>query len=173
MSDKGHIVHVSNTHTEGKTHGKPTKRNPNQTHERTTRPHRPTIPQHPTHARLPNNHEDTQKLRRLLRTQHYLPAPRHTRKERLRQKHLEHERRTPPKSLPANQRWTKPPELHGGLAELHLQTHQQHRNHRSHGRIIQQNSKIHRKISLKHLLQLSYVAKLLDSWCFRNPFAKW
>ena len=122
MSNNVHIVHKSNRKTvqhkhRRKKNGKPTKRSPNQTNERLTRPHRPTVPKHTTNARIPNHNKNTQKLRRLLRTINHIPATRHPRKERLRQQPMEHEQRTPQKNLQPNNRRTDNAELHWELAE--------------------------------------------------------
>jgi hypothetical protein len=38
-----------------------------------------------------SHHPNTQRIRRILRTQHHIPTPRNTRKKRIRKKHLEHE----------------------------------------------------------------------------------
>src|SRR3990170_2257122 len=91
MSESGHIVHrfnrktVEQKYTKAKTNGQPTKRSPNQTDERTPRPHSPAIPQLTTDARVPSDNKDPKMLRRLLRSQHNLPITLQPRKERLRQ----------------------------------------------------------------------------------------
>src|SRR3990170_434440 len=97
MSERRHIVHTYNKLTvqhkyrRKNENGQLPKRGPNQTNERSTRPHSPTVPEHPTNARVPSDNENPQILRRLLRPKHNLPSPRHTRKERLRQQRMEHE----------------------------------------------------------------------------------
>ena len=126
MSNSVHIVDKSNKRTvqhknrKREENAKPTKRSPNQTNERPTRPHSPPVPKRTTNARLPNNHKNTQKLRRLLRTINHIPATRHTRKKRLRQQPMEHEQRKTKKNLQPNNRRTKPIELHRKLTELHM-----------------------------------------------------
>ena len=97
--------------------GQHTKRSSSQTCKRPTRPHSAPVPKHTTNARLPNNHKNTQKLRRLLRTKHHIPTTIHTRKERLRKQPMEHEQRKTQKSLQTNKRRTNNAELHRKLTE--------------------------------------------------------
>jgi hypothetical protein len=134
MSNKGHIVHKSNKKTvkhkyRRKKNGKPQKRGPSKTNERLTRPHSSTVSQFATHARLPDNHEDPQKLRRLLRTQHHLPAARNAGKERLCKQRMEHENRKTTESLQTHNRRKQPAELHRKLTELHMQKNQPFNKH--------------------------------------------
>jgi hypothetical protein len=131
MSERGHIVHTYNRKTvqhkytrketkNVKSH-KLTKRSINQTNERPTRPNNPTIPKHPAHARIPNNNQNPQKLRRILRTKHHIPTAKYTRKERLLRKRMEHEFRATEKSLQTNKQWTKHAKLHRRLPPYDMQ----------------------------------------------------
>jgi len=93
------------------------KRNPNQTNQRTTRPHSPTTPRFSAHARLPDNHENPQKLRHLLRTKHNLPATGNTGKERPLNQRMEHENRKTTKNLQTHDQRTNNSKLHRKLVE--------------------------------------------------------
>ena len=97
------------------------KRSPNKTHQRAPRHDHTPVPRPATRARIPNHHQNTQKLRSLLRTQHHLPTPRRIREKRLRQKHLEHGFPKAKKSLPANQRRRNRTQLHRRLTQHNLQ----------------------------------------------------
>jgi hypothetical protein len=94
MSNNGHIVYKSNRKTvkhkyRRKKNGKPPKRGSSQINERLTRPHSLTVSKLATNAWLPNNNENPQILRRLLRPKHHLPATRNPRKKRLRQQRMD------------------------------------------------------------------------------------
>jgi hypothetical protein len=125
MSYSGHIVYKSNRKTvkhkyRRNKNGKPTKRGPSQINERPPRPDYSSVSKLPAHARLPSHNQNTQNLRRLLRTKHHLPTTRHPRKERLRQQPMEHEQPTPQKSLPTHKRRTKHAKLHRKLTKPDL-----------------------------------------------------
>jgi hypothetical protein len=116
--DSRNITHNTTVEQKGMIkNGQHTKRSSSQTGKRLTRPYRLTVPKHTTNARLPNNHKNTKKLRRLLRTKHHIPTTIHTRKERLRQQPMEHEQRKTKKNLQPNKRRTDNAELHRELAE--------------------------------------------------------
>ena len=127
MSVTRHIVDKSNRktvqhkYTRKQKNGKPTKRSPSQTNERPTRPNNPTIPKHPTNARIPNNNPNPQKLRHIFRTKHHISTTKHTRKEKLCQQRMEHERRTTKKSLQPNKQRKKRAKLHWAILTLNLQ----------------------------------------------------
>ena len=104
MSEKGHIVSVSNKKTvrhkyRREKNGKQLERSSSQTDERAPRPDSTTILELTAYARLSGNHKNSQNLWSILRTKHHLPATKRARKERIRKKRMEHEQRTPKKSV--------------------------------------------------------------------------
>lgn len=82
MSRKRHIVSASNSQTVGQRYSQQMKRcereqlkrSPNQTDEGSLGPDNPSVPKRGTHARVPDNHQDPQDFRRLLRTKHNLSS---------------------------------------------------------------------------------------------------
>ena len=90
MSKKRHIVCLSNKNTKEDKNDQLPKRSPNQTNQRTTRPNSVAVPGFSTNAWLSNNNQNSQIIRRLLRTKHRLSSPSDTRKERPRDKPVEH-----------------------------------------------------------------------------------
>ncbi len=75
------------------------KRSPNQTRKRTPRHDNPPTPK-TRHARLPINHKHPQRLRRILRTQHYLPSAWTIGEERSTPKRLGHDLSETTQNLP-------------------------------------------------------------------------
>lgn len=108
---------------EEKENGERSKRSTNKIDQRPTRFDSPTIPIRTTNARLPNNHHHPPIIRRILRTQHNLSAPKYSREKRVHKKRVEHGKRTTKKSLPTNQRWKKRTELYCRLAKHNMQNH--------------------------------------------------
>ena len=80
------------------------KRSTNQINERSTRPHSPTTLRLSSHARLPNNNKNTQKLWCILRTKHSLPSFEFSGEKRPSREQMEHEEPKTTKSL-----WTDKP----------------------------------------------------------------
>ena len=82
MSEIRHIVSMKNSRTvqqENRSRKNVkninhTKRGFNQINERSTGPHHTAIPKHSTDAWIPDNNQDPEKLRRVLRSKHRLPV---------------------------------------------------------------------------------------------------
>lgn len=93
----------------------------NQTAQRTTRPSDSSVPKERAYARLPDNNEDPQKLRGLLRSQHDLSYAEPVGEGRIREKRMEPRKRTSKEGLQPNHRRTQLAEFHRGFVEPHLQ----------------------------------------------------
>ena len=90
---KRDILYTCQTRIQKKnSNDQPSKRCTNQANQRTTKPYSATTIRFASHARLPNNHQNTQKLRSLLWTKHYLSTLSLTGEKRSGGKQVEHEK---------------------------------------------------------------------------------
>ncbi len=105
--------------------GEPIKRSSSQTHEGFTRSHNPSVSERRPNARISDNHENSQVLRSVFRTEHNLSIIGHAGKERICEERVEHVQRAPTESLQTNQRRTKLAKLHRRFAQLHLPKNRQ------------------------------------------------
>lgn len=97
-----------------------TKRNSSKTRKKPLRHDNPRTPHKTKHARLPAHHHHPQRIWGILWPQHDVPSTRVIGKERLSQKHLEHDRRAPKKSLHHNRARQKPPSNNRELSTIDL-----------------------------------------------------